>query len=140
MISIFLEPSTGKSFKAGGIADAIHLTNSASKGRSGGRLIPLNKELKAALAGLKALEASRRRPSQFVISTERATSTSSYAIVNLFSGWYREPGFVGCSSHSGRRTVITAWARRISSVGGSLRDVQVLAGHSALVRHSVTSS
>ena len=27
---------------------------------------------------------------------------------------------------------ITNWARRISSVGGSLRDVQLLAGHSAL--------
>jgi integrase/recombinase XerD len=26
---------------------------------------------------------------------------------------------------------VTGWARRISSVGGSLRDVQILAGHSA---------
>ena len=27
---------------------------------------------------------------------------------------------------------VTLWARRISSVGGSLGDVQLLAGHSAL--------
>ena len=27
---------------------------------------------------------------------------------------------------------VTLWARRISTVGGSLRDVQLLAGHSAL--------
>jgi len=29
-------------------------------------------------------------------------------------------------------TAITNWARKISTVGGSLRDVQLLAGHSAL--------
>lgn len=115
----------------GALADAISLTNSASKGRSG-RIIPMNKELRAAMADWKGLVAKRPRPSPYVISTERSARTSSYAIVNLFAGWYRALGFVGCSSHSGRRSAITAWARRISSVGGSLRDVQLLAGHSAL--------
>lgn len=38
----------------------------------------------------------------------------------------------GCSSHSGRRTFVTNAAKLIISVGGSLRDVQQLAGHASL--------
>jgi integrase/recombinase XerD len=34
--------------------------------------------------------------------------------------------------HFGRRTFITNAARKISTVGGSLRDIQLLAGHSNL--------
>ncbi|WP_259238791.1 tyrosine-type recombinase/integrase [Bradyrhizobium elkanii] len=67
-----------------------------------------------------------------MIGTERGLSTSPQAIVNMFQRWYRHLGFVGCSSHSGRRTFITNAARKISTVGGSLRDVQVLAGHTNL--------
>jgi integrase/recombinase XerD len=111
----------------GKLSDAIHLPNSASKGRSG-RVIPLNKDLRTALDCWKKVSGTN----DFVITTERACQTSSYAIVNKFAGWYRTLGFQGASSHSGRRTAITSWARRISSVGGSLRDVQLLAGHSAL--------
>jgi integrase/recombinase XerD len=50
----------------------------------------------------------------------------------MFQRWYRHLDFVDCSSHSGRRTFITNAARKISTVGGSLRDVQMLAGHSNL--------
>ena len=68
----------------------------------------------------------------YVVSTERAGKTSAQAIVNMFSAWYVETGLIGCSSHSGRRTFITNAARQITTVGGSLRDVQMLAGHSSL--------
>jgi integrase/recombinase XerD len=115
----------------GEIGTSIHLTNEASKGRAGGRVIPLNRELRAALLSLRQ-SPSRARPSPFVATTERTTRTSPQAIVNLFSRWYRDLGFSGCSSHSGRRTFITNAARKISTVGGSLRDIQMLAGHSNL--------
>ena len=115
----------------GALTDVISLTDIASKGR-GGRVIPINKDLRVALMALKADVDKASRPSAYVVTTERAGRTSSYAIVNKFAAWYRALGFNGASSHSGRRTAITAWARRISTVGGSLRDVQLLAGHSAL--------
>jgi integrase len=115
----------------GEIGTSIHLTNEASKGRAGGRVVPLNRELRSALSDLRR-SSYHGRPSPFVITTERATKTSPQAIVNLFSRWYEELGFNGCSSHSGRRTFITNAARKISTVGGSLRDIQMLAGHSNL--------
>ena len=106
---------------------ALHLRDEASKGASG-RVIPLNKELRAALQRLH----NDRHTSPYVITTERSAHTSASAIVNLFASWYRAAGLQGCSSHSGRRTFITNAARTISTVGGSLSDVQMLAGHSAL--------
>src|SRR5208282_2168969 len=62
----------------------------------------------------------------------KSGGTSSFAVVNMFGEWYFALGFQGASSHSGRRTAITKWAGKISKVGGYLRDVQALAGHSAL--------
>jgi integrase/recombinase XerD len=95
-----------------------------------GRIIPINRQLKAAL--LELFRQGEIDPTGHVIRTERSDYTSAQAVVNLFQSWYRDLGLVGCSSHSGRRTFITNAARKISTVGGSLRDVQHLAGHSSL--------
>ena len=118
----------------GEISDSIHLTDEASKGKSG-RIIPLNMKLRHELEDWREHEAKRHGfnvATSYVVSTERAGKTSAQAIVNMFSAWYVETGLVGCSSHSGRRTFITNAARQITTVGGSLRDVQMLAGHSSL--------
>lgn len=118
----------------GEVGDAIHLTDTASKGRSG-RVIPLNKQLRGNLIQMLAAAQQGRRfhPAlSYVVTTERSAHTSPQAVVNLFKRWYGDIGLVGCSSHSGRRTFITNAARKISTVGGSLRDVQMLAGHSSL--------
>ena len=118
----------------GEIGDSIRLTDVASKGSSG-RIIPINMQLRLKLQDW-LLEAAKQRDfdiaSSHVITTERSARTQAQAIVNMFAAWYADVGLVGCSSHSGRRIFITNAARKISSVGGSIRDVQALAGHSSL--------
>lgn len=116
------------------VSDYINITNSASKGKTGGRSIPINKQLKT-----KFIEFLDHQKVQMmfdvegrVITTQRSPSTTSQAIVNMFSRWYSDLNLIGCSSHSGRRTFITNCSRKISTVGGSLRDIQYLAGHSSL--------
>jgi len=115
----------------GNLADSIQLDNSASKGSSGGRVIPINIDLKEALAKLLVATA-KVSTDQSVILSERGIRMSAAVLTNWFDRLYKNLGFEGCSSHSGRRTFITNAAKVVSSVGGSLRDVQTLAGHSSL--------
>jgi len=114
----------------GTISPDIAIHDQASKGKSG-RHVPMSKELRLALHTWKG-ECPQANAEQRLIQTERSKATSSQVLINMFRGWYSALGFEGCSSHSGRRTFITNAARRISTVGGSLRDVQALAGHSSL--------
>ena len=113
----------------GQVADKIALQDTASKGRSG-RHIWMHKELRQALVELQPMASVTAR--DHVVRTERQDQTTAQVIVNLLACWYRRLGFEGCSSHSGRRTFITSAARKISLVGGSLRDIQAMAGHAAL--------
>lgn len=109
------------------LADAISLQNKASKGQSG-RVIAISKTLRAALQAY--LDSSERTASSsYLITTERSDKFSANAIAVFFNRLYKALGYEGCSSHSGRRTFITNCARKISQVGGSLRDVMMLAGH-----------
>jgi integrase len=116
----------------GEIADVIALENKASKGRTGGRHIPIHPDLKVALTALHRDRGDKARPDWPVIHSERDRGLSAAAVVVWFHRLYADLGMVGCSSHSGRRSFITRAARKISEVGGSLRDVQQLAGHASL--------
>jgi integrase/recombinase XerC len=116
----------------GELADVISLHNKASKGRAGGRTIPLHRELADALLALKTVRGDRVRPDRPVIYSERAPGYSPNAVAIWFHTRYREIELEGASSHSGRRTFITAIAKKITEAGGSLRDVQEMAGHSSL--------
>ena len=114
---------------AGAIDDQMILANGITKGGRS-RRIPIHRQLKAALIKLHSLAGHPRDGP--VIKSERGDHMTPGSVVNWFSGAYRQLGLDGCSSHSGRRTFITKAARVIANTGGSLRDVQELAGHRSL--------
>ncbi|WJY18325.1 site-specific integrase [Alteriqipengyuania flavescens] len=114
---------------SGGIADSIAVAGTIAKnGRA--RRIPLHPDLKAALRK-SWLMAGRPRHAPVLLSQKGGHLTAG-SVVNWFTALYAQVGLTGCSSHSGRRTFITNSARLVAQVGGCLRDVQELAGHSAL--------
>jgi integrase len=116
----------------GQLTDAIALPNGASKGRRGGRIIPLTMMLRAALVDLHQLRGEEVSPDRPVAFSERGGPLTASSVTKWFFHLYRDLGMTGCSSHSGRRTFITRAARKVSEVGGSVRDVQQLAGHASL--------
>jgi integrase len=71
-------------------------------------------------------------PERPILFSERGGGLSAATVRLWFHRLYTSLKMDGCSSHSGRRTFITRAARRVSQVGGSLRDVQELAGHTSL--------
>jgi integrase/recombinase XerC len=107
----------------GEIAAVIALENRASKGKGGGRHIPIHPDLKTALIQLHRRRGEKARPDFPIIHSERDRGLSAAAVVVWFHRLYAGLGMVGCSSHSGRRSFITRAARKISEVGGSLRDI-----------------
>ena len=111
------------------IGRVLEIRDAISKRRRG-RLVPLNDELRRALEALRAH--SRPTADSAIVASERGDHMTAAAVVNWFASLYRRAGLEGCSSHSGRRTFITNAARLVHRVGGSLRDVQQLAGHASI--------
>lgn len=64
---------------------------------------------------------------------ERGGAMTALSIVIWFNRAFKSIGLKGCSSHSGRRTFVTRAARIVHKAGGSLRDVQLLAGHRSIL-------
>ena len=120
----------------GEVCTEIRLENRVSKGRSGGRVIPIHAHLYNALVKLYDLRTAankeRSLSTDHVIYSTKGNGVTAESCANWFGVLYKGLGLEGCSSHSGRRTFITACARKIGEHGGSLRDVQMLAGHASL--------
>jgi integrase len=111
----------------GRIADMIAVDDAIAKQRSG-RLIPMHHNL---VAALRALKQHTDAPGP-VIRSLRGGAMRPNSIVNWFVAMFIELEIEGCSSHSGRRSFITAAARNVHRAGCSLRDVQLLAGHRSI--------
>jgi integrase/recombinase XerD len=111
----------------GDIGTVIELRDHAAK-NGGGRLIPLHQGLRDALADWHRVTCGTGP----VVLSERGCAMTPLSIVVWFARAYRAVCLEGCSSHSGRRTFITRAARLVHKAGGSLRDVQLLAGHRSI--------
>jgi integrase len=111
----------------GDIGSVIELRDAAAKNGSG-RLIPVHPDLRPVLATYRGLSTGLGP----VIQSERGGAMTPLSIVVWFNRAFHNIGLNGCSSHSGRRTFITRAARLAHKAGGSLRDVQLLAGHRSI--------
>jgi integrase/recombinase XerD len=124
----------------GAVGDYISLEDGICK-KQHGRHIPMHPQLQQAIRDY--FKEIKGVPDMPLLLSERAWRDETYSyeeaepmrresISRLFKRLYRKLGFIGCSSHSGRRTFGTRAARKISEAGGSLRDVQDLLGHNDL--------
>jgi integrase/recombinase XerD len=111
----------------GQLGTCIELRDHAAK-KGSGRVIPIHPDLADALSALRRASTG----SGPVVRSERGGPMSALSIVVWFKRAYAYLGLEGCSSHSGRRTFITRAARLVHKAGGSLRDVQLLAGHRSI--------
>ena len=112
---------------SGQISNVIELRDHAAR-KGSGRLIPIHPDLADALSAWREASAG----SNHVVLSERGDPMTALSIVVWFNRAYRALCLEGCSSHSGRRTFITRAARLAHKAGGSLRDVQLLAGHRSI--------
>ena len=111
----------------GNVSSHIELRDHAAKMGSG-RTVPINALLHEALVAWR----TKNRGHGPVVTSERGGKMTALSIVIWFARAYEALGLEGCSSHSGRRTFITRAARVVHKASGSLRDVQLLAGHRSI--------
>ena len=96
----------------------------AKNGRE--REVPLHPDLYEALVVAHA--GRKGEPIAFMQTNKQRHMSANYVAV-WFKKVYKDHDLEGCSSHSGRRTMITALARNCNKLGCSLKDVQNIAGH-----------
>lgn len=135
----------------GNVQDVIHITGDVGK-RSVERVIPTEAKLIDLLKRLRRarpedeyvfyalhnnqvpmIETKMRGKTKKVPNPDFVVGkVSPNAVVQWFKRLYAQADYVGCSSHSGRRTFVTVKARMVEQHQCSIRDVQLLAGHKRL--------
>jgi integrase/recombinase XerD len=112
---------------SGEVGTTIELHDRAAK-KSSGRRVPVHPELHTALVAWRQKTVGQGP----VVRSERGGPMTATSIRELV-----RPGIPTAAPqgllHSGRRTFITRAARLVHQAGGSLRDVQLLAGHQSIV-------
>ncbi len=112
----------------------LELTKEITKGQNA-RDIPINKDLRAAL--IEHREASKKTADTDPVFPSTHAIKGKHLSANAVAAWFqdlyrRKLNWTGYSSHSGRRTFLTNAARKATTVGASLKDVQEMAGHKNL--------
>jgi integrase len=111
----------------GRVSDVMAIENRIAK-KGSGRRIPIHPDLKRVLVRLR----KHAGADGAVIRSCRGGHMKPNSLVNWFVIFYRQLRLDGCSSNSGRRTFLTTAAKMVHKAGGSLRDVQLLAGHKSI--------
>lgn len=110
----------------GKVKDTIYLKPHMTKGNKG-REVFLNKTAKQHIQNLlNSLPNNPTMPLIQVMGHRKAFTPNSLAI--LFANLYKDAGFEGCTSHTGRRS----FCSNLSANGTSIRVIQRLSGHKSL--------
>jgi integrase/recombinase XerD len=107
----------------GSVRDEINLSAAQTKGNRS-RSVLLNERVQTELAAY--IRTVRVRDSkQALFNTQRSAAFTANSLTQVVNGIYRNAGFDGASSHSGRRGFLTNLAEK----GVSVRVMMALAGH-----------
>ena len=107
----------------GSIRDEINLSAAQTKGKRS-RAVLLNERIRGELASYMQT-VKVRDPKQALFATQRSAAFTANSLTQVMNGIYRNAGFDGASSHSGRRGFLTNLAEK----GVSVRVMMALAGH-----------
>ena len=107
----------------GTVRDEINLSAAQTKGNRS-RSVLLNERVQGELA-VYVRNVRVRDTKQALFRTQRSSAFTANSLTQVVNGIYRNAGFDGASSHSGRRGFLTNLAEK----GVSVRVMMALAGH-----------
>ena len=107
----------------GTVRDEINLSAAQTKGNRS-RSVLLNERVQGELA-VYVRNLRVRDAKQALFCTQRSSAFTANSLTQVINGIYRNAGFDGASSHSGRRGFLTNLAEK----GVSVRVMMALAGH-----------